>query len=62
MTTAMPLPPKQFTTVKGHRLAHVETGHGDPIVLMHGNPTPSFLCRDHKPKQLLLGRTARSRW
>lgn len=37
MTT--PLPPKQFTTVDGHRLAHVEMGQGAPIVLLHGNPT-----------------------
>ena len=25
MSTAIPLPPKQFTTVEGRRLAHVET-------------------------------------
>lgn len=37
MTTR--LPPKQFTTVQGHRLAHVEMGQGNPIVLLHGNPT-----------------------
>lgn len=39
MTT--PRPPKRFTTVAGHRLAHVEMGRGDPIVLLHGNPTSS---------------------
>jgi haloalkane dehalogenase len=44
MTTT--LPPKQLTTVNGHRLAHVEMGQGDPIGLLHGNPTSSHLWRD----------------
>ena len=51
-----PLPPKQFTTVNGHRLAHVEMGRGDPIVLLHGNPTSSFLWRDVMPPLAGLGR------
>jgi len=50
------LPPKQFATVKGHRLAHVEMGSGDPIVLLHGNPTSSFLWRDVMPPLASLGR------
>ena len=54
MTTA--LPPKQFTTVNGHRLAHVEMGQGDPVVLLHGNPTSSFLWRDVMPPLAGLGR------
>ena len=49
MTTATPLPTKRFTTVNGHRLAHVEIGRGDPIVLLHGNPTSSYLWRDVMP-------------
>lgn len=56
MTTATPLPPKQFTTVKGHRLAHVEMGRADPIVLLHGNPTSSYLWRDVMPPLASLGR------
>jgi hypothetical protein len=56
MTTATPLPPKQFTTVKGHRLAHVEMGRGDPIVLLHGNPTSSYLWREVMPPLAGLGR------
>lgn len=56
MTTASTLPPKQFTTVKGHRLAHVETGSGDPIVLLHGNPTSSHLWRDVIPPLAGMGR------
>lgn len=56
MTTASTLPPKQFTTVKGHRLAHVEMGSGDPIVLLHGNPTSSHLWRDVIPPLAGMGR------
>ena len=54
MTTS--LPPKQFTAVAGHRLAHVEMGRGDPIVLLHGNPTSSYLWRDVMPQLAGLGR------
>ena len=54
MTT--PIAPKQFTTVAGHRLAHVEMGQGDPIVLLHGNPTSSFLWREVMPPLAGLGR------
>lgn len=50
------LQPKQFTTVKGRRLAHVEAGSGDPIVLLHGNPTSSYLWRDVMPALAGLGR------
>jgi haloalkane dehalogenase len=54
MTTS--LPPKQFTTVNGRRLAHVEMGQGQPIVLLHGNPTSSYLWRDVMPPLAGLGR------
>ena len=47
MTTI--LPPKLFTTVHGRRLAHMEMGSGNPIVLLHGNPTSSYLWRDVMP-------------
>ena len=50
------LPPKQFTTIEGHRLAHIEIGQGDPIVLLHGNPTSSYLWRDVMPPLAELGR------
>jgi haloalkane dehalogenase len=56
MTTSATLPPKRFTTVNGHRLAHVEMGQGAPIVLLHGNPTSSFLWRDVMPPLAGLGR------
>ena len=50
------LPPKQFITIEGHRLAHIEIGQGDPIVLLHGNPTSSYLWRDVMPPLAELGR------
>lgn len=56
MTTTTFPPPKQFTTVNGRRLAHVEMGKGDPIVLLHGNPTSSYLWRDVMPALTGLGR------
>jgi haloalkane dehalogenase len=56
MTSAATSPPKQFTTVLGRRLAHVEIGQGGPIVLLHGNPTSSFLWRDVMPPLAGLGR------
>lgn len=40
---------KKFKTVKGKRMAYVETGTGDPIVFLHGNPTSSYLWRNIIP-------------
>jgi haloalkane dehalogenase len=37
---------KRYTEVLGKRMAHVETGQGDPILFLHGNPTSSFLWRE----------------
>lgn len=54
MTTI--LPPKLFTTVHGRRLAHMEMGSGNPIVLLHGNPTSSYLWRNVMPPLASLGR------
>ena len=34
-------PPKHYEDVLGRRMAYVESGAGDPIVLLHGNPTSS---------------------
>ena len=49
MTHGSQLPARKFRKVNGRRLAYVETGSGDPIVLLHGNPTSSFLWRDVIP-------------
>jgi haloalkane dehalogenase len=48
--------PKQFATVLGKRMAYVETGSGDPIVFLHGNPTSSYLWRNVIPHVEHLGR------
>jgi len=37
------------TTVLGAEMADVGVGEGDPIVLLYGNPTSSFLWRDVLP-------------
>ena len=43
-------------TVGGHDMAYVETGTGDPIVFLHGNPTSSYLWRNVMPHVEGLGR------
>lgn len=48
MTSAIE-PEKKFVTVAGKRMAYVEMGEGDPIVLQHGNPTSSYLWRNIMP-------------
>ena len=40
---------QQFAKVNGKRIAYLEAGAGDPIVLLHGNPTSSFLWRNIIP-------------
>jgi len=56
MTILSSLPAKQFCEVDGRRLAYVEVGSGAPIVLLHGNPTSSYLWRDVVPPLLDRGR------
>ena len=46
----------RFVEVKGSRLHYVEAGTGDPIVLLHGNPTSSYLWRNVIPHLAPLGR------
>src|SRR5689334_1955866 len=40
---------KQRRGVLGREMAYVEVGQGDPIVLLHGNPTSSYLWRNILP-------------
>src|ERR1700751_405579 len=42
--------------VLGREMAYVEVGEGDPIVLLHGNPTSSYLWRNVLPHLQPLGR------
>ena len=37
-------------------MSYVETGKGDPIVFLHGNPTSSYLWRNVIPHLADLGR------
>src|SRR5277367_859990 len=47
---------KQRQRVLGRGMAYVEAGQSDPIVLLHGNPTSSYLWRNVIPHLQLLGR------
>jgi haloalkane dehalogenase len=47
---------KQWQRVHGSEMAYVEVGEGDPIVLLHGNPTSSYLWRNILPYLQPLGR------
>src|SRR5262245_50224078 len=42
--------------VLGRMMAVVEVGEGDPIVLLHGNPTSSYIWRNVIPHIQALGR------
>lgn len=47
---------KKTVEVLGTEMAYVGHGSGDPIVLLHGNPTSSYLWRDVIPELSGLGR------
>jgi len=40
---------KRFADVHGKRMAYHDSGEGDPVVFLHGNPTSSYLWRDIVP-------------
>src|SRR5262249_61672337 len=48
---------KQRRRVLGREMAYVEVGDGDAIVLLHGNPTSSYLWRNVFPHPEPLGRS-----
>lgn len=47
---------KQQATILGRTMAYVDAGRGDPILLLHGNPTSSYLWRHIIPHLESLGR------
>jgi haloalkane dehalogenase len=47
---------KHRTEVLGAEMAYIDVGEGDPIVLLHGNPTSSYLWRNVIPHVAGLGR------
>jgi len=48
---------KKRRQILGREMAYVEVGQGDPIVLLHGNPTSSYLWRNVIPHLQPLGRS-----
>ena len=40
---------KSYATVNGKRMAYHESGSGDAVVFLHGNPTSSYLWRNIAP-------------
>lgn len=47
---------KKYQDVHGRKIAYVEVGEGEPIVLLHGNPTSSYLWRNVIPELAGSGR------
>ena len=37
---------RRATSDGGHRMHYVDEGHGDPVLMVHGNPSWSFYYRD----------------
>jgi haloalkane dehalogenase len=48
--------PRKRVQVLDSDMAYVDTGNGDPIVFLHGNPTSSYLWRNIIPYVAKLGR------
>ena len=47
---------KKLRTINGKQIAFIDEGSGDPIVLLHGNPTSSYLWRNVIPELVGKGR------
>lgn len=47
---------RKYADVLDTYMAYVDVGNGDPIVFLHGNPTPSYLWRHAIPYLLPYGR------
>jgi haloalkane dehalogenase len=47
---------RKYIPLHGTSMAYVDVGTGDPIVFLHGNPTPSYLWRNIIPYLLPYGR------
>lgn len=55
ISAAMPFD-KKLQDVNGKRIAYIDEGSGAPIVLLHGNPTSSYLWRNVIPELTGRGR------
>ncbi len=40
----------QYTLIGGYRIHYVESGRGEPVLFIHGNPTSSYVWRNVLPK------------
>lgn len=47
---------RKHVQVLDTQMAYVDVGEGDPIVFLHGNPTPSYLWRNIIPQLIPFGR------
>ena len=47
---------KKTAHINGYQMRYVESGEGEPLVFLHGNPTSSYLWRDIIPHCEPLGR------
>src|ERR1700753_2264638 len=47
---------KKTVDIRGARMAYHERGEGAPVLLLHGNPTSSYLWRDVLPEMEGCGR------
>ena len=47
---------KCFKSIKGKSIAYIDVGDGAPIILLHGNPTSSYLWRNVVPHLEGIGR------
>jgi haloalkane dehalogenase len=47
----------RYVEIEGLRMAYVEHGHGDPILMLHGEPTWGYLYRHMIPVLAEVGRT-----
>src|ERR1700739_3451503 len=54
--SAVDAPPRRLVRVGDSEMSYVETGRGNPIVFLHGNPTWSYLWRNIIPPVSQLGR------
>jgi haloalkane dehalogenase len=48
--------PRKRIAVRDSEISYVDTGRGDPIIFLHGNPTSSYLWRNIIPYVSKLGR------
>jgi len=46
--------PRRRVAVLDTEISYVDTGHGDPIIFLHGNPTSSYIWRNIIPTSAIV--------